>query len=202
MRREGSTAGKEAAESRAGSLRSYAGNSCSSCGDGGGHLRAARGTGPSPESGPEKGTVCRKQKRLYCYVSSIPWWPPGARCKCLRGIISRIFPGAASECEGIQTSGLAWPLQPGSPTPHPHPCLFPPLLTNICSAGYTTLGWRSRWNIAVHHPEDTHSPWTKVDTSSCVLDSFPFLLAAVTNDHKWNSLTQQVYSLQFRRSEV
>lgn len=158
MRREGSTAGTRKCRKQGRQSEGYTGSSCSS-------LRcrwwapqgSLEGTGPSPESGSGEEPVCWKQKdHSICPYSLVA---PGTRCrKCLRGIVSRIFPGAPSECEGIQTSGPGLALAARLPHTLPRPCLFAPLLTNICSAGYTALGWQSRWNAGSAYPQDTHSP--------------------------------------------
>ena len=121
MRREGSTAGTRNCREQGRQSEGYTGSSCSS-------LRcrwwapqgSPEGTGPSPESGPGEGPVCWKQKdHSICPYSLVA---PGARCrKCLRGIVSRIFPGAPSECEGIQTSGPGLALAARLPHTPPPP---------------------------------------------------------------------------------
>lgn len=148
-----------------------------------------RGYRPFTRIRTGKGTSLLEAERpCYCLYSLVA---PGARCrKCLRGIISRIFPGAASECEGIQTSGPGLAL--AARLPHTPP---PPLPISSTPDKYL-LCWVHNPGLAVTVeyrqciPRGHTQPLDQVATSSCVLDS-SFPVAAVTNDHKWGSLTQQ-----------
>lgn len=131
MRRERNTAGtRNCAESRAGSLRAMPGAAAARCGVGGGHTTPGtsgqpRGYRPFTRIRTGRGTSLLEAGRpCYCPYSL---GAPGAQCrKCLRGISSRIFPGAPSEGEGIQTSGPGLAL--AARLPH-----TPPLPLPVCS---------------------------------------------------------------------
>lgn len=157
MRREAQQ-GQESAESRAGSLRATLGADAAHCGIGGGHLRAVpRVQALHQNQDRERDQFARSRKTIPFVL--IPWWPLvlGAG-NASEALFPEYFQGLPVNVKGYRPLGLAWPLQPGSPTPLPRPCLFAPLLTNICSAGYTALGWQSRWNAGSAYPQDTHSP--------------------------------------------
>ena len=89
------------------------------------HLRAApRVQALHQNQDWERTSLLEAGRPCYCPYSL---GAPGAQCrKCLRGISSRIFPGAPSEGEGIQTSGPGLAL--AARLPH-----TPPLPLPVCS---------------------------------------------------------------------
>lgn len=139
MRRERNTAGtRNCAESRAGSLRAMPGAAAAHCGVGGGHTTPGtsgqpRGYRPFTRIRTGRGPVCWKQEDHAIVL--IPWGPLVLSAgNASEALVPEYFQGLPVKVKGSRPLGLAWPLQPGSPTPHPCPCLFAPLLTNICSA--------------------------------------------------------------------
>ena len=193
--------GQESAESRAGSLRATLGAAAAHCGVGGGHLRAVSRVQALHQNQDRERNQFAGSRKTIPFVL-IPWWPLvlGAG-NASEALFPEYFQGLPVNVKGSRPLGPAWPLQPGSPTPYPAPACS--LHSWQIFALLGTQPWAgSHGGMQAVHTHRTHTAPDQVATSSCVLDS-SFPVAAVTNDHKCGSLTQQEFILfQFRRSEV